>query len=295
MRRFLRHAWNVLWRTLVKYNETDAEQRAASFAYYAFFSLFPLVLLLISIGTVILGDKELAMREVVHFVEKYIPVEPGRVSMVMVTINGVVSSRNSAGIISFFVLAWSAVRFFQSLVRGVNKAWGTKEYSWWRLPIQNLLVVGIVAGAIFLGMFAPPAIDVVEYYYWEDSWMVGLDFNFAGQIFSLLKFMVPALILFYGFSVFYRVAPRRHTRFREVWLAALFVTLGLQGLQRLFVLYTTNITDFNRLYGALGSVVALLLWIYLSGSLIILGGCLSASQWEINQHITDQSERSTAR
>jgi uncharacterized BrkB/YihY/UPF0761 family membrane protein len=72
------------------------------------------------------------------------------------------------------------------------------------------------------------------------------------------------------------------------------VTFGLQGLQKLFLLYTRNITDFNRLYGTLGSVVAVLLWIYLSGSLIILGGCLSAAQWEVERHLTDQAEKSRA-
>ena len=54
------------------------------------------------------------------------------------TFDGVVKSRNKAGVIAFLALCWSAIRFFQALVHGVNKAWGTKEYSWWRLPIQNL-------------------------------------------------------------------------------------------------------------------------------------------------------------
>jgi Ca2+-transporting ATPase len=95
--------------------------------------------------------------------------------------------------------------------------------------------------------------------------------------------------------MFYKFAPRRRTKLREVWLAALIVTLMLTVLKQLFLLYTTSIGDFNRLYGAFGSVVALLMWIYLSGSVIILGACISAAQFEINMHITDQSEPSTAR
>ncbi len=294
--RFLRMVWTVIWRTLVKYDETDGEQRAASFAYYAFFSLFPLVLLLISIGTAIVGNKEIAAQAVIGYVEKYLPVdiEPGRANMVLDTINGVVRSRNKAGVIAFAVLAWTALRFFQALVRGVNRAWGMREYSWWRLPIQNLFMVLIVAGAVFLGIFVPMAINLIEEFYWKESWMVGLDFSFAKDAFEFLRYIVPALILFYAFSVFYRVAPRRRTQFREVWIAALMVTFGLQGLQKLFLIYTRNITDFNRLYGALGSVVAVLLWIYLSGSLIILGGCLSAAQWEVERHLTDQAEKSRA-
>ncbi len=125
---------------------------------------------------------------------------------------------------------------------------------------------------------------------------MGLDFAVAKNLFQFIRLIAPPLILFYGFSIFYqRAAPQRRTRFPGgFWLAALLVTRrGLGALQRLFVLYTTNITDFNRVYGALGSVVALLLWIYLSGSLIILCACISAAQWEVGLRITDQSERST--
>jgi uncharacterized BrkB/YihY/UPF0761 family membrane protein len=102
-------------------------------------------------------------------------------------------------------------------------------------------------------------------------------------------------VLFYGFSMFYKFAPRRYTRWREVWFSALLVTVALQLLQKLFVLYTTNVTDFNRLYGTLGSVVALLMYIYLAGSVVLFCGCIAASIYEVKMHLTDQSERSTAR
>jgi Ca2+-transporting ATPase len=291
--------WAVTWRSLVKYSETDGEQRAASFAYYAFFSLFPLLLLLITIGASFLGSGDAAQDEatkaVVGFVGRMVPVAEGQANWFVKVIEGVVKSRGKAGFIAFAALAWSALRFFQALVHGVNKAWGTKEYSWWRLPIQNLFMVGIVASALFLGVFTPPAIDVVEYYYWQESWKVELDFKFAKTVFWCCRQIVPTLVLFYGFSMFYKFAPRRYTKWREVWLSAILVTLALQLLQKLFVLYTTNVSDFNRLYGTLGSVVALLMWIYLSGSVVILGGCIAASLYEVNMHITDQSERSTAR
>jgi Ca2+-transporting ATPase len=288
-------AWAVVWRALIKYDETDGEQRAASFAYYAFFSLFPLILLLIAMGTTFLGDQELAAKSIIGYVDDFIPVNPGEANVVIDTINGVVKSRKSAGYISLAVLSWSAVRFFQALVRGVNKAWGTREYSWWRLPIKNLFMVAILASALFLGIFAPAVVDQVERYYWQNSWEVGLEFSWAHHIFQFARFIVPPLVLFYGFSMFYKFAPRRRTTFREVWAAALVVTLGLRGLQQAFLLYTARVGDFNSLYGAFGSVVALLMWIYLSGSVIILGGCLCAARWEILMHMSDQSESGVAR
>lgn len=294
LHRLTQRGGSIIWRALVKYDETDGEQRAASFAYYAFFSLFPLILLLIAAGTTFLGSQERAAREIIGYVGNFIPIQATEANVVIDTINGVVRSRRNAGLISLGALAWSALRFFQALVRGVNKAWGTKEYSWWRLPIQNLLMAAILASALFLGIFAPAVVDQMERYYWLHSRSVGLEFSWVNYVFQTCRFLVPPLVLFYGFSMFYKFAPRRRTKFREVWIAALVVTLLLTVLKQLFLLYTSSIGDFNRLYGAFGSVVALLMWIYLSGSVIILGGCLSAAQYEIGMHITDQSESSTA-
>jgi Ca2+-transporting ATPase len=98
--------------------------------------------------------------------------------------------------------------------------------------------------------------------------------------FDLVWFVLPSAVLFYGFTMFYKLAPRRKTTFREVWVAALAVTLVLQLLQALFVLYAKNVAHFNAVYGAFGSVIAVLMWVYLSGSVIILGGCFSAAQAE---------------
>jgi YihY family inner membrane protein len=289
----LRTLWAVVWRACIKYDETDAEQRAASFAYYAFFALFPLLVLLISVATTFVSDKERVIKDITHYVTQYIPALPEE--EIEKTINGVLQSRSSASFIAVIVLAWTAVHFFHALVRGVNRAWGTKEYTWWRLPIKNLFMTAILASALLIGILLPLILRQIETFYWRHSWEVGLDFRFAGNVFNIARFLVPPLVLFYGFLMFYKFAPRQRRLFREVWIAALFVTLGVDILQRLFTLYTRNVTNFNALYGTFGSVIALLLWIYLVGSVIIFGACLSAAQYEVKMRLADQSESMWAR
>ena len=291
--RKIKMAGSVLWRALIKYDETDGEQRAASFAYYAFFALFPLIVLLITVFTSFLGNQEVATQRITSTVQLYLP-DPAASAQIIRTIQGVVKSRGSAGLIAFAVLAWSALRFFQALVRGVNRAWGTKEYSWWRLPIKNLFMTAILASAMLLGIVVPAIINNIEMLYTRHSWEFGLSFMFVYDIFRAMRFFVAPLVLFYGFAMFYKFAPQRRTTFREVWIAALTVTLGLGALKQGFVLYTVNIGNFNALYGTLGSIIALLMWIYLSGSLIILGGCLSAAHYEIRLSLADQSESNRA-
>jgi Ca2+-transporting ATPase len=289
--RWLRTCWAVLWRALTKYDETDGEQRAASFAYYAFFALFPLIVLIITVSTMLVGDREFATHAITNQVRERLPVDPDLADRVIRTIQGVVDSRGKASLIAAAILVWSAIRFFQALVRGVNKAWGVKDYSWWRLPIKNFGMVAILASALLLGIIAPTFINHIEYFYWRYSWEFGLDFTIFNHLFDATRFLLPPLVLFYGFVMFYKFAPRRRTTFGEVWIESLIVTVGLDVLQRLFLIYTRNITNFNVIYGTFGSVVALLMWIYLTGSLIILGGCLAAARYEIRMSLSDQSEK----
>ncbi|MEI7957485.1 MAG: YihY/virulence factor BrkB family protein [Verrucomicrobiota bacterium] len=268
--------WKIIVRTVSKYVETDGEFRAASFAYYAFFALFPLLLLFISVGTMILGNKEVVASQVLGFVSTYIPVSPNEQNVVIQTLNGVLQSRGQAGVVALLALAWSSLRFFQALVHGVNRAWGTKEYAWWHLPLANLGMVAILGSTLLLGVVAPVVMKGIEAY-----WHGHAGYEVVEYSFRLTRLTLPWLVLFYGLVMFYKYAPRRKTALKEVWIAALLVSLLLQLLIKGFIFYAANFAKFNALYGTLGSVVAVLMWIYLSGTVIIFGGCWCAAQAEI--------------
>lgn len=275
---WLKTAWRVVWRALCIYTSTDGEQRAASFAYYAFFALFPLTLLFVSLGSMFL-DQHQVTAQITEFVGRYVPSLSEEDNIVMKTLKGVVDSRKRAGAIALVAIVWSSLGFFHALVRGVNRAWGTHEYPWWKLPFANLGILGIVASALFLGLVTPTVVDALEAFAWKQKLAWGM--QYISTILREARLLVPTLVLFYGFTMFYKFAPQRRTAFREVWGAALVVTVLLQVLQQLFVLYARNFSNFNAVYGAFGSIVALLMWIYLSGSIIIFGGCLSAAQSQV--------------
>jgi len=281
--------WAVVWRTGVKFSETDGEQRAASFAYYALFSLLPLVVLLISFGTRFLGDRTQATNEIFALMSEYIAVDLGSPEQVRATVDGFMRTRLGSGLVSFVIVLWCSLRFFQSLVRGVNKAWGTHEYSWWRLPLKNLLMVAVLASALLIGLLAPAILNGVEKYYSAHREAFSFDFGIGGWMFRFARGLLPPLLLFYSLMLFYKFAPRRRTTIREVWLEALLVTLALGGMQKLFIFYAGRVTNFNVLYGTFGSVVALLVWIYLTGAVIIIGGCCCAARAELAKGKPDQA------
>lgn len=272
--------FRVLWLTMIKYSSIDGEQRAASFAYYAFFALFPLLLLLVSIGSYFFNPEDVKTR-LLEAVSSYVLVDTDKHDLVTQTIRGVIRARRGVGSFAFLGLVWSSLRLFQSLVRGVNRAWGTHEYTWWRLPIQNMLMAGVMTSALLMGVLVPAVLD-----WTKKSVVTGLTGLYGVQAivfaFEFVRFLVPSAILFYGFSMFYMLAPKRRTTFREVSAGALGVTVLLQVLQFLFVLYAKNVAHFNAVYGAFGSIIAVLMWVYLSGSIIILGGCFCAAHAEMD-------------
>jgi Ca2+-transporting ATPase len=135
-------------------------------------------------------------------------------------------------------------------------------------------MVGITAGAILLGMAVPVLMRMAE------GWLFPVP-DFVYWVYGLASFFIPMAVVFLGLSLFYRFAPRRPTRFAEVWAAALCATVLLRAGEDLFVIYVKDFARLNALYGAFGGIMALLLWIYLSGGVVIFGACLGAAQAEM--------------
>jgi YihY family inner membrane protein len=250
-----------------RYGRIDGEQCAASFAYYAFFSLFPLILLLVVVGTFFVPDRLQAARQVVKQVEEYVPLQAKDKTVLVETIDNAIENGWRAGIFGVLALVWSALRFFQAVVIGVNRAWGFKDYNWWKLPLKNLFMIGILVSALVLGLVAPLIFSSLRTNYYPDLKL----------IVGLIPTVLPAAILFYGLLMFYKFAPRRSARFSQVWIAALVATLFLELGQNVFAWYLGAFTNFNALYGVFGTIMGLLLWIYFSGVILLLGGCLAAT------------------
>src|SRR5205085_12212034 len=95
----------------------------------------------------------------------YVGVDIGSPEQVRGAVEGFMRTRLGSGLVSFAILLWCSLRFFQALVKGVNRAWGTHEYSWWRLPLKNLLMVAVLASALLIGIVAPAILNGIDHYY----------------------------------------------------------------------------------------------------------------------------------
>ena len=256
----------------VKFSRIDGAQRAGAFAFYTFFSLMPLMILLAIIVSLFITRAKAGI-EVINYINTYIPLGFEVKRQIAHTLAGVFKARSQAGFIAFIVLIWGAMQFVMALIRATNRAWSTELYNWWKLPARSFLLFGILACVALIGMALPFFLKAIKTLLFPVN-------NFFSGIYSFGSFIIPILILFIGLSLFYKLAPLRKTRFKEVWIGAVFATIFLRACDTLLFLYINKFSAFNVVYGTFGGIMTLLFSIYLSGYIFIFGACLCASQAE---------------
>lgn len=280
-RQQFKRMWTILRLAVRTFAKIDGAQWAAAFAHYAFFSLFPLVILFVTIASIFI-DRDRAGTEIIAYVESYVPIGGDNQSYIFDTIAGVVRARGQASLVAVLMLSWASMGFFATLIRATNRAWGAEAYNWWRLPLKSLVFLALMVTAVLFGVSAPVLAKMAK----DTLFPVN---DVSSRVYALVSYVIPLLVVFLNLSLFYKLAPRRTTRFSEVWVASLCATLLLQAAESLFVIYLRDYATFNAVYGAFGGIMALLVWIYLSGCILIFGACLCAARAEWRAAQADSS------
>ena len=268
----LPRTWTIIRLAADRFFFIDGTQRAGAFAFNAFFSLFPLIVLFVTIASVFISY-DTAGKAVIGYAERYVPLSGEMQHYIFDTIAGVVKARSKAGAVAFLMLLWVAPQFFTTLVTAANRAWGTKADNWWHHPLKSVFLLALMACAVLLGMGLSMLAKV-------EHIRLSSVFRYLPWIYKFVVVLIPWTVVFISLALFYKLAPWRRTRFSEIWPGALCATALLQAAETLFVVYLKHFAALNAVYGAFGGIMALLLWIYLSGCVFIFGACLCAAQAE---------------
>jgi len=287
MRTLLRNAkqsnwWRTIKRAWARWTEADGNQGAAAFAYYLLLSFLPLVILLVTAGSLFV-ERDVATQAVVQWAKNYVPLTGEQEHSAVATISGMLAARGQISLVAIPFLLWSALQFLSVLIRSTNRLWHSPTYNWWKLPLKSLALLGITVSAVLIGILLPGMARMFR------EWLA-TRLGFPGWMFAMIFQLIPWLVLFYGLIMIYRLAPSRAIRFSEVWLGALAATLLTWIGERLFLLYTVHFSSFNALYGALGGIVAFLMWIYLSSCFCVGGICFCAALAEVRGEALRPSE-----
>lgn len=265
--------WAIFSLAVKKFLRIDGARWAAAFSYYAFFSLFPLIVLFVTAASIFI-DQEQAGVAVIAYVQTYVPISGKMQSYIFDTIYGVINARGRAGAVAFFMLIWAAMKFFNTLISAMNKAWGIRTFNWWRLPLKSLGFLSIMVSVVLLGIAMPVLAKAAK------DWLFQVN-DYNAWFCVMGSYFTASMVVFLSLSLLFRLAPNRPTRLAEVWVAAFCTTALLQVAQGLFVIYLKDFATLNAVYGSFGGIMALLLWIYLSGCIFIFGACMCAAQAEV--------------
>jgi membrane protein len=262
----------VLKRTLREFKEDNLTDWAAALTYYGVLSVFPLLLVLVSILGLV-GQS--ATQPLIDNVGK---VAPGPAKDIVTSaIQNLQQSKGAAGILFIAGLAgalWSASGYIAAFMRATNAIWDVEEGRpiWKTIPLRvaitlvTVIVLAVLALAVVLT--GPLAEQVGN--------VVGLG-SAALTAWDIAKWPVLIVIVSLMFAFLYWASPNvRHPRFQWVSPGGLLAVLLWIVASAAFAFYVANFGSYNKTYGALGGVIIFLVWLWISNVVILLGAEFNA-------------------
>jgi membrane protein len=272
-----KRAWNEI-------QEDDVFGRAAELAYYFLLALFPLLLFLTSIIGLVMGSGTGLRHSLFNYLSN---VLPGDAFKLVDTTMSEVSATSGGGKITFGILAalWAASNGMGAITQALNVAYDVKETRpWWK---QRLTAMGLTLG---LSILIISALVLVLYGERIGDHIAG-SYGF-GEAFTItwkiLQWPIVLAFILLAFALIYYLAPDLHDQ-KWTWVtpgSAVGVLLWLL-VSFGFRTYLHFFNSYSKTYGTLGAVIVLMLWLYLTGAAILIGG-------EVNSEIEDAAAKAGA-
>ncbi|KRF61982.1 ribonuclease [Bacillus sp. Soil768D1] len=241
---------------------------AAEQAYYYILALFPLLILLLSILPYLNIDIQTAM----DTIKTFMPTET--VEVIEENIINILSERNG-GLLTFGFLGtiWSASNGMNAFIHSMNIAYDVKETRNFIKArfISIILTLGlVVAFIVMLGLpvFGKVIIDLLQQ-------VISLPEEMQ-SLFSLLRWIIAVVVISLVLTFLYRFAPNKSFPIKHVIPGAVTATVLWLGISLGFSFYVSNFANYSSTYGSLGGVIILMLWLYLSGLIFVIGGEINA-------------------
>jgi len=261
----------IIRNTIQRFTQERGAEAAASLAYYIFFSLFPMVLVIIVIGSFFV-DRDVVQTNLLNLLQG---VLPGVKEIVIENINQVLQLRGSVTFLALISLTWSATMAFNIIAKNINRAFP-------KAAVPNFLKGRLLGLFMILGLallmllsFAAstvsgliPVINIPL----NDK---ALHETFVWQIGS---FMVPIFINFLMFWALYQWVPQISVDRRAAIIGGTIAGVAWELLNNVFTWYlSSGLSRYRLVYGSVGTIVALLFWIYITATILLMGAHLTAS------------------
>lgn len=274
----MRKIWEVLRQVLKEAMRDRITAEAARAAYFFFLSLFPLILAMFALTGILGGDRAFEW-----IMSRLRLALPGEAAVYLQEFVAEITGASRPGILSFSILftLWSSSNIFATLGDGLNRMYDIEESRpWWKRRL--IALVALVVGSVLLligtvAMLAGPGL----------SDLLGL-----GAVWEVLRWPVAVAMLILLMWLIYFLLPDRSMKGSALpTLVGAVVGTGIWLLGTVgFRLYVSQFGRYSEVYGFVGGIIVLLLWLYLTSLAILFGGELAATleqrwndDWEVGE------------
>ncbi|WML42971.1 YihY/virulence factor BrkB family protein [Neobacillus sp. PS3-40] len=254
-----------LWHRI---EEDDLPGLSAQLAYFFLLSLFPLLIFLFTL----LPYLPIQHQDILGVIRGFAPSET--MNLIEKNLIDIMKHRHG-GLLSFGVIGtiWSASNGLSAIVSAFNKAYNVKES-------RSFIVSRGMAVLLTIGMLIVIIVAIVLPVFGKG---IGLflfsQFGFSKQfliLWSTLRWLVSAVILFLIFTALYWIAPNIKLKCRSAFPGAGFSTVGWIASSLALSFYVSNFSNYSIAYGSIGAIIVLMIWLYITAFIIILGGEINA-------------------
>lgn len=242
---------------------------AAAIAFYTIFSLPGLIITIVVVAGVFLG-REAATGELTVQLSEFIgPDIAQSISDIIVQVD-LYGESTLQTIFGVGTLVFSATTIFMSLQQGLNKIWDVKatpKRGIVKFLVNRVLSLGMIVGMGFILIVSLISDTLLELFFGEIQSIIGEE---PSMLLNLTSSVVSFMIVFIIIGMIFKFLPDVILRWRDVSLAAL-ITSGLFILGKYGIQYYLSTSNFAETYQAAGSIVILLIWVYYSTVVILVG------------------------
>jgi membrane protein len=273
---------DIFWRVYNGLNEDRMLMNAAAVTFYSLLALFPAIAALVSIYGLFNDPGQIANQ--LNNLAGILP--GGGMEIIKDQLTRVAAQSNGSltigVVISVLVSLWSANGGIKALFDALNIVYGEQEKRsfLWLNAITLMVTLGMLCFAI-VALAAIVAVPVI---------LRALP-DVLGTIINWARWPVMAVLIAVILAFIYRYAPSRdEPKWRWISWGSVFAAVGWLAFSAIFSFYAANYGTFNQTYGSLGAVVGFMLWMWLSTTVILLGGKLNAEIEHQTAHDTTEGE-----
>lgn len=253
---------------VIRYTVDDLSGMSAQITYYLILAFFPFLLFVINLLSFTTFSSEIFIANI----NILLPTDTG-ILIEKLFIETLQAKSETLLILGMFGSLWASSQGIRGLIQGINKAYRIEETR----HFTKLYLIALVAtfGVALMIIFDFTLVvfgKIIGAYLFE---LAG-DKEFFYTIWAVVRYAIPFSLMMLTFYLLYAYVPNKRLKSSEIILGTIFTSVGWLSASFLFSFYVNMFSNYEKIYGSIGGIIALISWLYLSSLIILLGGELIA-------------------